>query len=85
MTKIRFAMTRSGYWLQVGSATLAFVISSCASVRTYHTLEQPSSGILTTSVGGVIFRLNRTGDLPNALGNADLLGGKVEKGSRRLG
>lgn len=53
---------------------------SCSSVRTHYNLEQPTSRVITSSIGGVLFRLNVQGDLPNAFGRADLYGGKVDKG-----
>jgi hypothetical protein len=53
---------------------------SCASIENYRGLDQETNEILTTSVGGSIFRLNRTSDLPNAFGKADLYGGKVDRG-----
>lgn len=64
-------------WLVVA---ITAILSSCATIQNYRTLEQPQNQTLTASVGGTIFRLNRTSDLPNVLGKADLYGGKVNKG-----
>lgn len=63
---------------------IILVVSSCATIQNYRTLEQPQNQTLTASVGGTIFRLNRTSDLPNVIGKADLYGGKVNKGYAEL-
>jgi len=52
----------------------------CASIRSHRTLQQPSGATLTAGVGSTLFRLNKTGDLPNAFGGRDIWGGKVDKG-----
>lgn len=62
----------------------AMLVAGCASIETYRTLDQPVGQQLTTSVGGTIFRLNRSSDLPNAFGRADLYGGKVDRGFAEL-
>jgi hypothetical protein len=59
---------------------LTIILMSCSSIEYYRKLDQPVSQQLTTSVGGTIFRLNRSSDLPNAVGKADLFGGKVDRG-----
>ena len=59
---------------------LAITLSGCASIRSHRTLTQPSGVILTAGVGSTLFRLNKTGDLPNAFGGRDIWGGKVDKG-----
>jgi len=59
-------------------------ISACTSIQTYRTIEQPENKKLYASVGSVIFRLNKTSDLPNAYGKADIYGGKVDKGYAEL-
>lgn len=35
---------------------------------------------LHAGIGGKIFRIERTSDLPNAVGGADIFGGKVDRG-----
>ena len=54
--------------------------SGCATIRSHRSLEQPTGATLTTGIGGTVFRLNKTGDLPNAFGGRDIWGGKVDKG-----
>jgi hypothetical protein len=53
---------------------------SCASVREHRIVTQPLNTQLTSSVGSTLFRLNKRGDLPNAVGGRDIFGGKIEKG-----
>ena len=56
------------------------VLSGCGTIRSHRHLEQPLGTSLTTGIGGTIFRLNKTGDLPNAFGGRDIWGGKIDKG-----
>ena len=58
----------------------SIIITGCATIRTHRKIEQPINSTLTTGMGGVIFRLNKIGDLPNAFGGRDIWGGKVDKG-----
>lgn len=58
--------------------TIVFI--SCGSIQNYRNLDQPSNQPLITSIGGTVFRLNRFSDLPNVFGNADLWGGKIDRG-----
>lgn len=55
-------------------------ISGCGTVRSHRNLEEPIGSVLTTGIGGTVFRLNKTGDLPNAFGGRDIWGGKTDKG-----
>ena len=55
-------------------------ISGCGTIRSHRNLEQPTDSDLTTGIGGTVFRLNKTGDLPNAFGGRDIWGGKIDKG-----
>lgn len=63
----------------VGLAILA-AICSCAPVQHHETLRQPFGLRLSADIGSPIFHVERTKDLPNAFGNADLYGGKVDEG-----
>ena len=63
---------------------VALFLAACATLQTHRSLDQPAGQQLTASVGGTIFRLNRTSDLPNVLGKADLFGGKVDRGFAEL-
>ena len=58
----------------------SIMVIGCGSVRSHRNLEQPVGSSLTTGIGGTIFRLNKTGDLPNAFGGRDIWGGKIDKG-----
>ena len=58
----------------------SLLMFGCSTIRTHNNLEQPTGSVLTTGIGGIIFRLNKTGDLPNAFGGRDIWGGKVDKG-----
>ncbi len=60
--------------------TASLFSTGCATVRSHRTLLQPSDVTLTAGVGSTLFRLNKTGDLPNAFGGRDIWGGKVDKG-----
>jgi hypothetical protein len=62
--------------LVIGSVAL----SGCGTIRSHRHIEQPLGSSLTTGIGGTIFRLNKTGDLPNAFGGRDIWGGKIDKG-----
>lgn len=68
------------------SLSILFVLLfiGCATIKTYRILEQPQGKILTASIGSTIFRLNKSSDLPNVFGKADLYGGKVNKGYSEL-
>ena len=63
---------------------MAMLVSGCATVQNYYRMEQPEDKVLTASIGSTIFRMNKSGDLPNAFGKADLYGGKVDKGYTEL-
>ena len=55
-------------------------MSGCGTIRSHRNLEQTMGSVLTTGIGGTVFRLNKTGDLPNAFGGRDIWGGKIDKG-----
>ncbi len=59
-------------------------LSGCATIQSHNRLEQPEGKILTASIGSTIFRMNKSSDLPNVFGKADLYGGKVDKGYTEL-
>lgn len=70
------------------SAVCSFVaisaLAGCASPKTYSTVQQPTGTELRADLSTVMLRETRTGDLPNAFGNADVFGRKVDKGSRSI-
>ena len=63
-----------GFWI-----FLFFVpiITGCAQIKTYKTLEQPINTPVYADVGGVVMKVRKTRDLPNMYGRADMWGGKV--------
>ena len=64
------------------ASVLAIVLlaTGCGAIRSHRQLEQPLGAQLTSGIGGTLFRLNKTADLPNAFGSRDIWGGKVDKG-----
>lgn len=65
-------------------ALVAVVLAGCATIKTYSRLEQPVDTPMSTYVGGVVFKVDRSQDLPNVFGRADIFGGKVNKGFMEL-
>lgn len=65
-------------------AASMFALTGCESIQTHEQLVQPVDTELEAYVGGVILKINRTRDLPNAMGKADLFGGKVYAGYTEL-
>lgn len=61
---------------------LAILLSGCATIQNYNKLEQPQDKVLTASIGSTIFRMNKSRDLPNVFGKADIYGGKVDRRSK---
>ena len=47
-------------------------------------LAQSSATELNTHIGGQVFKIDRSTDLPNAFGKADIFGGKVNRGYTEL-
>ncbi len=68
----------------ISAIVVAACVVACSTIQVYRRLDQPTGQQLTGSVGGTVFRLNRTSDLPNAFGRADLYGGKVDRGFAEL-
>lgn len=63
---------------------LAVILTGCATIKNHDQLAQPIGKDLETYVGGTIFKLGRSRDLPNEFGRADLFGGKVFAGYTEL-
>lgn len=66
---------------------LAFLVAlaGCgATLQTYERLSQESDREITTHVGGQVFKVKRTTDLPNVFGKADIFGGQVDGGFTEL-
>jgi hypothetical protein len=65
--------------------TLVIALAGCgATIQTYERLNQDTGRELSTHVGGQVLRVQRTQDLPNAFGKADVFGGKVNRGYTEL-
>jgi len=62
----------------------AVLLSGCSSINNYESLEQPANTPLKTYVGGEVFKVDKSSDLPNAFGHADVFGGKVDRGFSEL-
>ncbi|HCH1635188.1 TPA: peptidase, partial [Vibrio parahaemolyticus] len=62
--------------------TLGLILSltGCANIQHYENISVNQNVSLQTSIGGSVFRLQKTKDLPNAFGGADIYGGKVNTG-----
>jgi hypothetical protein len=56
------------------------MLLGCAPVRSYEVVQQSMATTLHVGIGGKLFRIERTSDLPNAFGGADIFGGKVDRG-----
>ncbi|MBC7719230.1 MAG: peptidase [Chitinophagaceae bacterium] len=64
---------------------LVIALAGCgATLQTYDRLAQESNREITTYVGGQVLKVQRTSDLPNAFGKADVFGGKVDRGFTEL-
>ncbi len=56
------------------------MLAGCATIQNYDRLVQSTDSALSTHIGGTVFRIERSSDLPNAFGKADVWGGKVDRG-----
>jgi len=83
---IRSALARHVYITLklLAIAGTAVILSGCGTIKSHEQLVQPTGKDLETYVGGSIFKVNRSRDLPNALGRADLFGGKIFAGYTEL-
>lgn len=63
-------------------AVIAF--TGCASIDEYERIVQKTDQPLITHIGGQMLKIERTSDLPNAFGRADVWGGKVNRGFTEL-
>ena len=63
---------------------ISLFVFSCAPIEKYGRLRQSTGMTLETHVGGQIFKVKYTKDLVNAVGGADVFGGKVDGGHLEL-
>ena len=67
------------------SLVLVVALAGCgATIQTYERVGQDTGRELSTHVGGQVMKIQRTSDLPNAFGKADVFGGKVSRGYTEL-
>ena len=59
---------------------ISLLITGCSSIQTYNRPLQPLNTQMVSSIGSVIFRIEKSSDLPNVFGAADIYGGKVNLG-----
>lgn len=63
---------------------LTIALSGCSQIQHYNNVDVNLATNLTTSIGGKVFGITKTKDLPNAFGKADIWGGKVNTGYSEL-
>jgi hypothetical protein len=66
------------------SLMLLISLGACAPTQSRNAVVQPIGKTLTTHVGGKVLTIRKQRDLPNAFGNADIFGRKVDAGSTEL-
>lgn len=59
---------------------ISIVLASCSSIKKYSNLDKPENVIQVGRTGEQLVRIDKLEDLPNVLGNADVSGGKINKG-----
>jgi hypothetical protein len=64
--------------------TLSFFMLSCSQVQRYENVSKPTGVRQTVSLGSELYRINKTRDLPNAFGKADVWGGEINEGYSEL-
>ncbi|MDE3166380.1 MAG: hypothetical protein KGN36_11290 [Acidobacteriota bacterium] len=64
----------------IGVASLFLASLNAADLPITPKLAQTPNSDLEASIGGVVFRVNRTSPLPNAFGKADIFGRRVDRG-----
>ena len=71
--------------MRLASLILVVALAGCgATIQTYERLGQDTGRELSTHAGGQVMKIQRTSDLPNAFGKADVFGGKVNRGYTEL-
>lgn len=71
--------------MRLASLALVITLAGCgAPIQTNERLGQDTGRELSTHVGGQVMKIQRTSDLPNAFGKADIFGGKVNGGYTEL-
>lgn len=68
----------------IGMFLIAVLTGCGATIQSYERLSQDTDRTLTTHVGGQVLKVQKSSDLPNAFGKADIFGGKVNRGYTEL-
>lgn len=63
---------------------LSTLAGACATIESKPYLSQPTNQILSASTGGVVVRIDRSRNLENAFGGADVFGRKTYEGFSEL-
>lgn len=67
--------------MRIALFALALSLAGCGTtIQMHERLGQEVGRELSTYVGGQVLKIQRTSDLPNAFGKADVFGGKVNRG-----
>lgn len=64
----------------IAGALALIVLTACAPVQLHEHTAQPMQTLMTAGIGDQVLRINRSEDLPNAFGRADLFGRKRDAG-----
>ena len=59
---------------------LILSLTGCGTIQIQERLSQNVGRDLSTYIGGQVFKIQRTSNLPNVFGKADIFGGKVNRG-----
>lgn len=59
---------------------IVLLVVSCATIEDHRVMSQPTDTQLMASIGSTVFRMDKSSDLPNVFGAADIYGGKVDRG-----
>jgi hypothetical protein len=68
----------------VSSLIASVLMIGCSPPKEYEVISQPKSVALTAYIGEEMVTIEKSRDLPNVYGGADIWGGKVDEGYMRL-
>ena len=74
-------MCRRSSWAVV---LTSFLFVGCGAIREYSKLHMPVDRTLRAGVGQAVFRIQKSRDLPNIYGKADIFGREVDTGYTEL-
>jgi hypothetical protein len=64
----------------IAGTLILTVVTACAPVEMHEHTAQPVQTLMTAGIGDQVLRIDRSEDLPNAFGRADLFGRKRDAG-----